>query len=106
MKRALLSLIAASLVLVVYSTQPLAGTSQQLDRRGGGPVIVVPPPAPAPGTGDGNGNGCEGDADGLAGLRNGERFGSGGPAGAYRAPARTVIPWRMLWNVWIRLRIG
>ena len=105
MKRAILIMAAALLVLAGYSTHSLAGTSRQLDRHGSGAATVLPPPPPAPGAGDGDGSGCEGDADGLAGLRGGERPGFGASS-RERAPKRFTIPWRMWWNAWIRLRIG
>jgi hypothetical protein len=105
MKRALLILVAALLVLLVYpSTHPAEASS----KTAGVPCVVSPkgnvdPPIAL--TGEGDSSGDSGDADDLSGIKTGKRLpGGASNIGTPANPTRLVVVLKMWWNylIWVR----
>ncbi len=103
MKRALLIVFAALLVILVYpSTHPLAKSPSA--GAPGGPEVVVLPSLDNPDlslVGDGDGDG--GDADDLSGYKSGKTK-PVGSAGATGDQGRFGLLLKMWWNYVIRIR--
>jgi hypothetical protein len=104
MKRVVLVLVAALLVLLVYpSTHPLAASS----RSGGsdGPTIVVLPHSDIPPIDmSGDDDDEDGDADDIAGTRGSKS--NPGTGSIYDPGTRTqfMLMYKMWWNFLFRIR--
>ena len=101
MKRVVLILVAALLVLLVYpSTHPLSASPKQMSITGPyiqSPKIVTPPIDLA-------GDDDDGDADGVAGIKGSKDNPNG--ASLYDTGERTrlMLIFKMWWNFLIRIR--
>jgi hypothetical protein len=102
MKRTILILFAALLVLLVYpSTHPFAKSQDPVES---GPIVVTPatgdlPPIVLSGSDDSD----DGDADGVAGHRGGHARPDGSARSA-QALSNVVMTLKMWWKyvIWVR----
>ncbi len=101
MKRLMLVLIAAVLVLLVYpSTHPVSASSKALSINGPyiqSPKIVTPPIDLA-------GDDDDGDADGIAGTKGSKSDPNGASLDNPDGRTRYMLMYKMWWNFLIRIR--
>ena len=104
MKRVVLVLMAALLVLLVYpSTHPLAASSRSLSIDG--PTIIVSPRSITPPIDlSGDDDDDDGDADGVAGTRNDKSTPDTGSRFDPATRTQFMLMYKMWWNFLIRMR--
>lgn len=106
MKRAILILVAALLVLLVYpSTHPYAKSSGLRDHNGHSLVSPKVLGDPIAYSDDNDGGADDGDSDDVAGWRdNGNTLSRSGIGGPVSDPSGIDLVFKMWWNfmIWIR----